>query len=138
MKKTIIAAFTLILLAGFKSKQMDAQALPLYDTKWYLTSMQLADSLQDITLRKAFIKFNEEKKSVGGNGSCNSFGGSFTIVKDSLHIKNIFSTKMYCEAVQQTENSFFELLGKANRFEIKGNKLLLYVDRKLLLSFAGE
>jgi heat shock protein HslJ len=138
MKKIIIASLAMIFLAGFTNKQMKDHTLPFYNTKWYLTSMQLAGGQQDITPKKAFIKFNEEKKSAGGNGSCNSFGGSVTVVKDSLEINNIFSTKMFCEGVQQTENSFFELLGKVNRFEIKENKLSLYREQELLLSFTGE
>ena len=50
----------------------------------------------------------------------------------------IFSTKMYCEGVQQREDAFFKQLGKVNRFVIKDKALLLYMDKEVLLEFEGE
>ena len=45
---------------------------------------------------------------------------------------------MYCDEVQKTENSFFAQLNKVNRFEIKGNVLLLYHDKILLLEMVAD
>lgn len=87
---------------------------------------------------KAFIKFAEAKQSAGGNGSCNSFGSTTSIKENSISFKNIFSTKMYCSDVQQTENSYFNLLGKVNRFEITKETLKLYNEKDLLLEFKAE
>ena len=74
---------------------------------------------QDVYKRQA-------QKRVSGNGSCNSFGGSVTINDNSLKIGNLFSTKMYCEAVQTIETDFFAAMAKVTRYEIKGNSLLMY------------
>ena len=51
--------------------------------------------------------------------------------------KNIFSTKMYCEQVQQIENKFLGSLEKVTRYEIKDKSLFLYKDKELLLEFAA-
>lgn len=109
---------------------------PLYETKWSLQKIH-ADAGIELTQTKAFIKFDEAKKSAGGNGSCNSFGSSTTINGHAITFRNIFSTKMYCEEVQKTEDVYFKQLGKVNRFEIKGKNLLLYNDKDLLLEFAA-
>lgn len=84
---------------------------------------------------KVFIKFHEKKKNGGGKGGCNSFGSSITVNGNLISFKNIFSTKMYCEGVQQTENAFFKQLGMVNHFDIKGKLLLLFHDKELVLEF---
>ena len=109
----------------------------LYDTKWLLQKIQTAAGVKEVQT-KAFIKFNEVKKSAGGNASCNTFGSSFTISNNQISFKNIFYTKMYCEGVQQTEDNFFRQLEKVNRFEIKDNTLLLFSDKDVLLEFTVE
>jgi heat shock protein HslJ len=45
---------------------------------------------------------------------------------------------MYCDGVQQTEDSFFNQLEKATRYKIKEKTLLLYKGSTLLLEFMAE
>jgi len=113
------------------------QLSSLYDTKWELKKIHNAGNVETVT-NKAFIKFNEEKKSAGGNGCCNAFGSSITVSGNKISLKDIFSTKMYCESVQQTEGAFFKQLEKVNRFVIKDKALLLYKDKEVLLEFESE
>ncbi len=119
------------------SKTEPAPAIPLYGTKWSLKKIHTDTGVEELST-KAFIKFDAEKKSAGGNGSCNSFGSTATVNNNEVSFSNIFSTKMYCEGVQKTEDSFFKQLGKVNRFEIVENKLSLYRDTALLLEFVSE
>ena len=118
-------------------KETKKTTIPLYDTKWSLT--KIYDNGKDDTVNtKAFIRFNKEKGSSGGNGSCNSFGSDATVNGNEVSFKNIFSTKMYCDQLQQIENKYFGKLEKANRFEIKNYSLTLYRDKKKLLEFKAE
>ena len=55
-----------------------------------------------------------------------------------ISFKNIFSTKMYCEEVQQTEDLFLKLLGKVTSFKLKNKTLLLFQDKELLIEFVSE
>ena len=138
---TLISAGIFIVASAFimKKEHIDDTMInqPLYDTKWSLKKIHTETGIQDVQT-KAFIKFNEEKKSAGGNGSCNTFGSSSSVRNNQVSFKNIFSTKMYCEDVQQTENVFLNQLGKVNRFEIKNKMLFLYNDKDLLLEFEAE
>lgn len=142
---TFISAGAFIILSAFAMKknacpagrEKNMPASSLYDTKWTLQKIYREAVIEEVKT-KAFIKFNREKKSAGGNGSCNSFGSDITINKNEISFKNIFSTKMYCEGVQQTEDSFFKQLEKVNRFEIKGKMLVLYQDKELLLEFVSS
>ena len=136
---TFISTGIFIVLSGFIMKKGNQAQTPssLYETKWLLKKIH-TDSGIEVVNTKAFIKFDEAKQSAGGNGSCNSFGSTTSIEKNKISFKNIFSTKMYCADVQQTENRYFTLLGKVNRFEVKDNQLTLYLDKEVLLEFAAE
>ncbi len=118
-------------------KEADKQLTSLYDTKWSLKKIHTADTVELVT-GNAFIKFNQSTKSSGGNGSCNAFGSSITVSGNKVGFKDIFSTKMYCEGVQQTEDAFFKQLERVNRFVITGKALLLYRDKEVLLEFESE
>ena len=132
-----ISAGTFILLSAFIMKKNNTATQSLYDTKWLLKKIYTETGVEEVQT-KAFIKFDAAKKSAGGNGSCNSFGSSFTISGNTISFNNIFSTKMYCEGVQQTEDAFFKLLDKVNRFEVRDKELILYRDKDVLLKFVSE
>ena len=118
------------------AKEFMEQPIPLYNTRWSLKKIY-NDGKEEIVNTKSFIRFDKAKGSAGGNGSCNSFGSTATIDGNEVSFKNIFSTKMYCEQVQQFENKFLSSLEKVTRYEIKDKTLLLYGDQDLLLEFAA-
>jgi heat shock protein HslJ len=139
MKQTIIllSVISAVTFSCNASKEAMNTDTSLYDTKWSLKKIHSGDQSQGVAT-KAFIRFDKEKGSAGGNGSCNGFGSNFTVENDKLSFKNIFSTKMYCEAVQTIENKFFQGLQTANRFEVKEKSLFIYNDKQLLLEFSAE
>ena len=135
---TFISAGAFILFSAFlMRKETTAQKTSLYNTKWSLKKIYTESNVEEV-LTKYFIKFNAEKKSAGGNGGCNSFGSSFTVNDKTISFKKIFSTKMYCEGLQQTEDAFLKQLEKVNRFEVKGKKLFFYHDENVVLEFISE
>jgi heat shock protein HslJ len=140
MRNTIIfSALTLLILSSFTgapgNDPVKSPILTLETNKWWLATIYRTDGYTQVLLRKAFINFNTSGGKISGNGSCNSFGGSLSIDGNNLNLGNIFSTKMYCDAVQSIENDFFSQLRKVTRYEIKGNKLLLFAGEDLLLEF---
>ncbi len=114
------------------------QTATLYDTKWYLTKIHSPSEMEVPDGKTAFIKFNRIKHSAGGNGGCNSFGSTTIVNNEKLTIKDIFSTKMFCEGVQKSEDAYLKALGEVNRFEINDKTLLLYHNKKVLLEFSKE
>ena len=133
-----ICVILIISTSSCKSpKEAMQSTTALYNTKWSLIKIH-GNGNEEIVNTKAFIRFDKEKGSAGGNSSCNNFGSSATISRNEVTFKNIFSTKMYCEQVQQIENKLLGSLEKVNRFETKGDALFLYSDKELLLQFASE
>ena len=139
MKQVIFICLSIIFstVACSSAKETVEQTTPLYNTRWSLKKIY-SDGKGEAIDTKAFIRFDKEKGSAGGNGSCNSFGSTASVNGTEVSFKNIFSTKMYCEQVQQIENKYLGVLGKATRFEIKDKKLLLYNNKELVLEFTAE
>ncbi|MBI5857869.1 MAG: META domain-containing protein [Sphingobacteriales bacterium] len=135
---SFISAGVFIFCSAFLMKQENSKQQSLYDTKWRLTKIHSDSGTEEVLIKTAFIKFHEKKKSAGGNGGCNTFGSTLSVTGNKMSISEIFSTQMYCEETSKTETSFFRLLEKANRFEIKDKALLLYHDKDLLLEFESE
>lgn len=99
---------------------------PLRGVYWKLTTLLGQPITHPSSMGKeAFIKFNIDGKSVGGNGGCNSFGGSYDIA-DSSHLTfgPVMSTKMYCDDAK-FENVFFNLLSRTDSYLISGDTLFL-------------
>lgn len=134
---TYMSTGLFMLLSAFIMKKDNLQHQSLYETKWSLKKIYIKQETEEVNT-KAFIKFNQQRQSAGGNGSCNTFGSSLTVNGDKISFKDIFSTKMYCEGVQQIEDKFFQQLNKINRFEIKDKTLLLLRDDEVLLEFQSE
>ena len=132
---TLVGAGLFIVGSAFTlKKEKHRQDLPLYATKWVLKKTHSGGTEQVVDI-PAFLRFNREKGSAGGNGGCNSFGSTLSVKGNQVGFRDIFSTKMFCEGAQATEDLFFRLLEKVNRYEITGSKLNLYRDRELLLEF---
>lgn len=102
-----------------------------FDTNWKLTKIDG----NAVDLEKPFIKFDEAKNSIGGNGGCNVFGGSMEKNGSQLKFSKIFSTKMFCQGAQTVENKFLGSLDRVTNYEIKGGKLFLKANNKILLEF---
>jgi heat shock protein HslJ len=131
------AGLYIVLSACIMKKEVMSPETTLFEKKWNLDKIHDPAGTTDVS-SKAFIRFHKDKMSAGGNGSCNSFGSTLTVKGETISFRDIFSTKMYCESVQQIENSFLTGLEKISRYEIKNNKLFLYEGSTLLFEFSGE
>lgn len=93
---------------------------------------------QNVNTDKAFIRFDEAKNTVGGNGGCNGFGGKLSKSGSQIEISQVFSTKMFCEATSEIENKFLGNLDRVTKYQITDGKLFLYVEEKVVLEFARK
>jgi heat shock protein HslJ len=137
--KLLFTCIGLVLIATSckTAKETMKASIPLYETRWALKKIYDNGKEENVNT-KAFIRFNQEKGSAGGNGSCNSFGSTASVNRNEVSFKNIFSTKMYCDQVQQIENKYLKKLENANRFEIVDSSLVLYRDKEKILVFVAE
>jgi heat shock protein HslJ len=100
--------------------------------RWVVTEMKGIPVQLSGSRRDAFINFRTDERRFSGNGGCNQISGNYTLDKQSMHFGEIISTKMSCED-NAFENTFLDLLNKVDRFEQKGDNLLLKRKREVLL-----
>jgi heat shock protein HslJ len=135
------------LVAGFGPRSVNidedgplnvSDGLKLEDKKWVLESISGA-AIPKVE-QEAFLIFDPEKGSAGGDTSCNAYGGSYKTDGNKIAITEIISTMRACVEDQRMniERGFLDGLRAANRYEIKADKLLLYRHDKLLLTFEGR
>lgn len=108
------------------SKSSNKAEIALVDTKWILTKLN-GDvlNLTNTELEQPFLKLNTKDNGVGGNGGCNSFGGTF-ILKDDQQIEftQMMSTMRYCEG-STIEGVFMGNLQKAKNYILTDGELTL-------------
>jgi heat shock protein HslJ len=141
MKQLIYIPF--LLLTAFSSRPGEGTFGPggptqvqlISGQKWFLTTLYRSDGFTQLLDRQVHISIQTDKNAAGGNAGCNSYGASVSVDSSTINFRNIFSTKMYCEEMQETENDYLANLRQVTRYEIKGKKLLMYAGDRLLLEF---
>lgn len=82
---------------------------------------------------------NFEDESIGGYGSCNTFGGEYQVENGKLTFSNIFSTLMYCEDTSDQEMAYFGALEEAASYQVEdGNLQILNAAGQVVLTFAPQ
>lgn len=117
---------------GDDKSENDASQLTV--NAWRLTTIDG----KKINTDKSFINFDTDKKSVGGNGGCNGFGGNLSVSGSAIKITQIISTRMFCEDTSDAENKFLRNLERATKYKISGGKLVLFAADKIILEFAAK
>lgn len=114
------------------------QRVDLEDRKWMLEAIKGVPVSK--AGRTAFVVFDRNKQSAGGNSSCNVFGGSYTSTGRTLRITEVISTMRACieDERMSIEREFLDGLRQANRYDIERGKLMLYRNDRLLLTLVGE
>ncbi len=122
----------------FRREVARPERIALEDSKWMLE--MIGSSRSPVGVKDAFVAFDEQKRSAGGNSGCNVYGGSYTERNGSISITELISTMRACEEgnMMEIERSLLNGLRNANRYEIRDGRLYLYRGTNLLLTFRGE
>ena len=105
--------------------------------RWVLTEMKKVPVQLSGSRRDAYINFEPREKRFSGNAGCNQINGNYSVDKKSIHFGEVISTKMSCEDIA-FENSFLSNLNRVDRYEVKGNDLLLKRKREVLLVLTAK
>lgn len=118
MKKTLLILFA-TLITGIS---VQAQT---FVGSWKLTSIVVEQDMVFVISSPITMNISKDNK-IGGNGGCNSFGGSYKY-KRSTRIKffDIISTQMFCEGSSDTERMLFRSLRDADRISVKKGVLTI-------------
>ncbi len=100
--------------------------------RWVVVEMKGVPVQQSGGRRDAFINFEVDQKTFRGNGGCNQINGKYAIDKNTIQFREVISTKMSCEDIA-FENTFLLTLHDVNRYDLRGNDLLLKRKKEVLL-----
>lgn len=103
------------------------------NTRWMLTAIeQKSLNLSE----QAYLQFNTKEYTISGKAACNTFSAEYEMLTGNrITVSDIISTKMYCEGAMDEENQILTNLRDVIRYEIKADKLYLFGDEGLLLTF---
>lgn len=96
----------------------------LVGTEWVLRDVAGTPALDKPEATLAFL----EAGRAAGSGSCNRFNGSVEISGSAIKFGPLASTHMACmeNGIGNQEDRYLKILQSANRYEIQGEKLLIY------------
>jgi heat shock protein HslJ len=125
-------------LLTFKREAAEQGDLRLEDKKWVLEQIKGRQTF--VPLPYAFLNFDAKRHSAGGNDSCNSFGGTYLVTGERIAFTHIIHTMMACTKDDRTsvERDMLDGLQRADRFEIRDGRLMLYRGSEILLTFRPE
>lgn len=128
MKNLIYCGILILFLSACKEK-LDPSSFT--NTKWELTSLP---GLTLPSTAKATLNFADSLK-ISGKSFCNSYGGQAAITDNKITVKNVFSTKMFCQGTDAAERAYLHALNQVNSAKITDNKLHLLNGDKTLMVF---
>ena len=128
MKNLIYCGILILLFSSCKEKLDPAN---FTNTKWELTSLP---GLTLPSTAKATLNFADSLK-ISGKSFCNNYGGQAEIADQKITVKNIFSTKMFCQETDAAERAYLHALNQVNGAKIADNKLHLLNGDKTLMVF---
>lgn len=100
--------------------------------RWVVVEMKGVPVQQSGGRKDAFINFEVDQKKFRGNGGCNQINGNYSVEKNTIKFHDVISTKMSCNDID-FENAFLSALASVNRYETKGDDLLLKKKKEVLL-----
>lgn len=136
MKKHILTLLLPIFILGCSGTKTTAGKTNLSDGAWeleYISGPRIAfNGLYPE--QKPYINFDGIKSQYGGNSSCNSYSGKYTVKDNTIKFGDAIKTMRYCEG--GGEQTFMNILGKVNKFSIDTDgKLVLLFDDVPMMRF---
>ena len=124
MKNKFVLLF-LFLISTIVFTACAAEPISLEGTSWQVTEINGAPVLPN-----SFVTMDFTENMISGNGSCNSYFGSYTLSGDSMTIEGVVATAMACvdQAPMTQEQKFTAALEKVESVSLTDGQLILHLS----------
>jgi heat shock protein HslJ len=130
---TILPIVIVAIILSACSFGLSSSQVGLDGSAWVLTTIN-----NDTTIIGNSPTLEFESDMVSGNASCNLYSGSYRVDGDAISFGLLARTEMYCmepENVMDQEQTYLEILGAAQRFELVENVLIISSGSGRTLTF---
>lgn len=108
---------------------------PLDNTRWKMLKIEGLDQFPELE-KDAYIQFDKTTGRFRGSAGCNNFNGTYTLENGKLSLGPAAMTKMFCAGEgMKVEDLFSKMMVTINRYEIKGDHMVLKVGNKVVAEF---
>jgi len=97
---------------------------PITEVYWRLTELH-GKAVESVGGQEAHLVLRTEKKRIEGHGGCNDFFGTYEHPRPGRISFVVAYTMNGCPQTMATETFFFKALETADRYEIRGDTLIL-------------
>ncbi len=111
---------------------------PLEKTYWVLTELDGKPIATINEAKKLHMLLDPVTQTASGFAGCNQFTGGYILEGKKLSIKNLASTRMFCQETMETETRFLQVLQETNEFKIIEHELFLSKGDQQLAKFQAE
>ncbi|QMU27355.1 META domain-containing protein [Adhaeribacter radiodurans] len=132
-KATLTTIFLLLFSCSVNNKKSYINNVTLESGKWILINLNSQEVIKQNADRPIYLEFNVTDQKLTGFAGCNRLFGAFNSKGSAIAFSQIGSTKMICPDAN-IETDFISGLQQITRYQIDGEKLLLYNRTNLLLT----
>jgi len=129
----VVSLVILLFLSGcsVNNKRTYVSNISLESGKWMLINLNGQEVVKQNAERPIYLEFNVTDQKVGGFAGCNRLFGAYINQGSILNFSRVGTTKMMCPDAE-LESTFITSLQRITRYQIEGEKLLLFDHTNLV------
>ncbi len=111
---------------------------PLEKTYWVLTELDGKPIATINEAKKLHLLFDPESRTASGFAGCNQFSGNYNLEGKKLSLKNLATTRMFCQETMEIETRYLQALSETDSYKIEEHVLFLNQGDQHLAKFQAD
>jgi len=111
---------------------------PLEKTYWVLTELDGKSIATINEAKKLHLLLDPVTQTASGFAGCNQFTGGYSLEGKKVNMKNLATTKMFCQETMETETRYLQALTETDSYRIEEHVLFLTKGDQQLAKFQAD
>ncbi|MDX9749813.1 MAG: META domain-containing protein [Flavobacteriales bacterium] len=135
MRHPILLALALTVLTANKCRNEGPTMADLLNTRWEFRTVDGQAVAMPADVDRPWLRLTDD--GVQGFGGCNRMMGGYELNDARLTFPGLATTRMYCEAVQKTENAITKALSEVDNYTFVDGLLSLRKGEQVLATLTA-